>query len=147
MKAYDLCYFLIILNACFWLFSALDIWSGEEGQIMTGAEVGIEGANEITNPGLPLISGIAAPISLVAILIGVVVGGAAGLSFRLTTPQVVGILAFTMIFWGAFVGAMMILSNLYLPDALIVVFTRMHWFVFIAGVIQMASGMSFKVAE
>jgi len=150
MKAYDICIFLVIFNACFWLFSNLDVWSGEEGQIITGIESGLsgdEGVIIVSNPGFPLISSIAPLIGLVAIIAGVIVGGAAGLSFRLTTPQVVGIVAFAMIFWFSFSSALIIISKLYIPAAFITVFTGMHWFVFIIGVIQMASGMSMKVAE
>lgn len=140
------------MNACFVLFGSLgiDAYDADDtgASLYGGADdVGYE---DVINPaqreGLhATIFGIDANIfAWGTVILGIFIGGVGGLSFKATTPQVAGIIAFAFIFWGAFVATQGILASLQLPDALILVLNVMHWWVFIAAIVQMATGTSFE---
>lgn len=132
---------LLVLNASFAIVNGVPAWddaTGPEGENLSDISkpeitVGIPGIGDVS---------IGNSWTVPIVLTAVVTGGMAGIASRVTTPQVVGILAFAGVFGWAFSNFVGILQAMQMPEELIAFLTGVHFFVMIVAIVQMSTGQS-----
>jgi len=127
MRAYDMTIWLLVVNASLWVLDALGIWTG---------------------PGAPA-GGLIMYVSEALIFSFVGAVSAAGVVYlygsRLTTPDLVAIGSFAMVFWALFGISVGILSSLYVPVPLLMVWGVIHGIAFYTALVQMVNKTSVEV--
>lgn len=144
MKAVQVAMLLLCINAGFFIMNATDVWTGHSlenaaapGEFENKAPVshGIDGIKSLS---------LGNTWSLGLVITGIIVGGAGALASRVTTPRVVGIVAFSGIYSYLLTQTMGILYALQIPNTLVTVISGFYFFWLVAAVIQMATGTSWR---
>lgn len=142
MKAFDICLLLMFINGGIFVASAFGIAPGSMGGIY-----GVENVPEGYGWTIPYGLGSMSLTDLGLIVTAIVIAGSASLYFRVTTPQVVGIVAFAAIFTALYAQTSNILSMLYLPAEVILMFGATNMLFMVVAVIQLATSSSMKMME
>lgn len=129
MRAYDFAVFFMALNASFWFFGSSEIFTGVE----------VIGQNLFTHISYGLIGSLLSSVAASAI---VMMFGS-----RLSSPDIVAIIAFTTVFWFLCSSGVSILSSLYVPQNLLILLGGIQGVVFFIALIQMATKTTTKWAE
>lgn len=141
MKAYQVAMFLIFINAGFFLAGHLGVGRGITSENITQWQGQIAVPENMPAPsGITFIGG--THITLGLVLGAIVTSGMLTYFTRTTTWQVVGIWAFTVLFWGAYVAASASVFSIIQSQVLVDVLTFVHWMLFVVAIVGLATGRS-----
>lgn len=148
MKALKIMMFLLLLNVSFWALGQMGIWPVTGPAGLDPTHLGSINAATLSQQ-----TGVSATVFNVLgnsvftiegflVILGIAVG--AGFFTQANITKIVGVISFSVLFLWFYMNSLSILTVIHMPPWLVMIFTGFNFIFLMLGLIQLATGTSFK---